>query len=152
MTDPADHPQRYPSHHLAGKIANGDLSPDAAQQVAAEKLDSLIDRLCHNQSRNWIRKGRPLEIDFYDILMDFGSQNGIQIRRLDPILAPFAPFWLHFGVPMAYMELILKVFNTILAIVYPALVVYPALFVFPHQSFILVWSFISRWSFLFAKS
>ena len=56
MTDPADHPQRYPSHHLARKIANGDLSPDAGQQVAAEKLDSLIDRLCHNQSRNWITK------------------------------------------------------------------------------------------------
>ena len=56
MTDPLDHPQRYPSHHLAGKIANGDLSPDAGQQVAAEKLDSLIDRLCHNQSRNWITK------------------------------------------------------------------------------------------------
>ena len=56
MTDPADHPQRYPSHHLAGKIANGDLSPDVGQQVAAEKLDSLIDRFCHNQSRNWITK------------------------------------------------------------------------------------------------
>ena len=56
MTDPADHPQRYPSHHLAIKIANGDLSPDVGQQVAAEKLDSLIDRFCHNQSRNWITK------------------------------------------------------------------------------------------------
>ena len=31
-----------------------------------------------NQSRNWIRKGMPLESDFYDIMVDFGSQNGAQ--------------------------------------------------------------------------
>ena len=29
-----------------------------------------------NPSRNWIRNGRPLESDFYDIMMDFGPQNG----------------------------------------------------------------------------
>ena len=31
-----------------------------------------------NQSRNWIRKGMPLESDFYDIMVDFGPQNGVQ--------------------------------------------------------------------------
>ena len=31
-----------------------------------------------NPFRNWIRKGMPLESDFYDIMVDFGSQNGTQ--------------------------------------------------------------------------
>ena len=31
-----------------------------------------------NQSRNWIRKGMPLESDFYDIMVDFAPQNGVQ--------------------------------------------------------------------------
>ena len=31
-----------------------------------------------NPSRNWIRKGMPLESDFYDIMVDFGPQNGVQ--------------------------------------------------------------------------
>ena len=31
-----------------------------------------------NPSRNWIRKGMPLESDFYDIVVDFAPQNGIQ--------------------------------------------------------------------------
>ena len=31
-----------------------------------------------NQSRNWIRKGMPLESDFYDIVVDFAPQNGTQ--------------------------------------------------------------------------
>ena len=31
-----------------------------------------------NPSRNWIRKGMPLESDFYDIMVDFGPQNGTQ--------------------------------------------------------------------------
>ena len=31
-----------------------------------------------NPSRNWIRKGMPLESDFYDIMVDFGPQNGAQ--------------------------------------------------------------------------
>ena len=31
-----------------------------------------------NPFRNWIRKGMPLENDFYDIVVDFGPQNGTQ--------------------------------------------------------------------------
>ena len=31
-----------------------------------------------NPSRNWIRKGMPLESDVYDIVVDFGPQNGTQ--------------------------------------------------------------------------
>ena len=31
-----------------------------------------------NPSRNWIRKGMPLESDFYHIMVDFGPQNGFQ--------------------------------------------------------------------------
>ena len=31
-----------------------------------------------NPSRNWIRKGMPLESDFYDIVVDFAPQNGTQ--------------------------------------------------------------------------
>ena len=31
-----------------------------------------------NQSRNWIRKGMPLESDFYEIMVDSGPQKGVQ--------------------------------------------------------------------------
>ena len=31
-----------------------------------------------NLSRNWIRKGMPLESDFYDIVVDLGPQNETQ--------------------------------------------------------------------------
>ena len=54
-------------------------------------------------SRNWIRKGRPLESDFYDIIMDFGSQNGTQnLLKKHPkkglfFASVFIEFWLNFG-------------------------------------------------------
>ena len=56
-----------------------------------------------NLSRNWIRKGRPLESDFYDIIMDFGSQNGTQnLLKKHPkkclfLASVFIEFWLNFG-------------------------------------------------------
>lgn len=62
MTDRLEQPQLYPSYQLSASIAAGDLSEDAAQLRAVEKLDNLIDRLCkiHRQSRvrKWLRPSK----------------------------------------------------------------------------------------------
>jgi cell division protein ZapE len=57
MNQPApDHAEAYPSHQLAAKIASGELSEDVAQMAAAQRLDAVVDALCHARQQGWIKR------------------------------------------------------------------------------------------------